>query len=58
VQRGVATCPFSLVERELRENLTVGTWRLDQEDMEAIKPLDRHYHYLNPKAWYGLPLWA
>jgi diketogulonate reductase-like aldo/keto reductase len=57
VQRGVNTCPFSLRENELAENLLVGTWELDQEDMDLIKTLDRQHHYLNPRDWYGLPLW-
>lgn len=57
VQRGVATMPMSLHEDELRQNLTVGTWALDEEDMDAMARLDKDYHYLNPNDWYGLPLW-
>lgn len=57
VQRGVTTCSFSLKENELRENITVGSWRLDDADMELIKTLNRNHHYLDPKNWYGLPLW-
>ena len=49
---------FSLKENELRENLTVGSWALDDEDMEQIATLDKEFHYLRPDAWYGLPLWS
>lgn len=58
VQRGVGVPPFSLKENELRENLTVGSWALDDEDMEQIATLDKEFHYLRPDAWYGLPLWS
>ncbi len=57
VQRGIGTPPFSLKENELRENLTVGSWELDQEDMDEIAELDKNFHYLRPESWYGLPLW-
>lgn len=57
IQRGVATPPFSLYENELRENLTVGDWELDDAAMAAIAELDKDYHYLRPESWYGLPLW-
>eukprot|EP00056_Hartaetosiga_gracilis_P022687 m.32370 g.32370 ORF g.32370 m.32370 type:complete len:379 (-) comp9777_c0_seq5:752-1888(-) len=57
VQRGVNTMPFSLKENELRENLSVGTWSLDDEDVYKMASLDEGFHYLNPKEWYGLPLW-
>jgi diketogulonate reductase-like aldo/keto reductase len=49
--------PFSLNENELRENLLVGTWELDEADMALIKTVDRRHHYLDPYNWYGLPLW-
>ncbi len=58
VQRGVATPPFSLKAEELAENLTVGSWELDEEDMNDIRTLDFDYHFLRPEAWYGLPLWS
>lgn len=58
IQRGTPTCPFSLRENELRMNLTVGDWELEEEDMEAIKTLDKDFHYLRPESWYGLPLWG
>jgi len=58
VQRGVATPPFSLFENELRENLTVGDWELDDEAMAQIAELDKDFHYLRPESWYGLPLWS
>lgn len=58
VQRDVCTPPFSLKEGELRENLTVGDWALDEEDMVLMQSLDKDYHYLRPEAWYGLPLWS
>jgi len=57
-QRGVGTPPFSLKENELRMNLTVGSWELSGDDMEAMKSLDKDYHYLRPDSWYGLPLWS
>ena len=57
VQRGVNTMPFSLHERELRENLTAGSWALDSADMDKMRALDMGFHYLNPQEWYGLPLW-
>ena len=57
VQRGVATPPFSLREKELRENLTVGDWELDAEGMAEMATLDKDFHYLRPESWYGLPLW-
>eukprot|EP00039_Didymoeca_costata_P024602 m.10815 g.10815 ORF g.10815 m.10815 type:complete len:397 (+) comp4323_c0_seq1:100-1290(+) len=57
VQRGVPVPPFSLNENELRENLLVGSWALDQEDMDKIATLDKAYHYLRPDEWYGLPYW-
>lgn len=57
VQRGVATPPFSLYENELRENLTVGDWELDDDAMKEIADVDKDYHYLRPESWYGLPLW-
>jgi diketogulonate reductase-like aldo/keto reductase len=43
--------PFSLRENELRENLTVGSWRLDEADMKLIASLDRGHHYLDPINW-------
>lgn len=58
IQRGVATPPFSLHENEMKQNLTVGQWALNDEDMEAIKSVDKDFHYLRPEAWYGLPLWS
>jgi len=58
IQRGVCVPPFSLYENELRENLKVGDWALDEEDMVEIATLDKAYHYLRPEAWYGLPLWS
>ncbi|EDQ90983.1 uncharacterized protein MONBRDRAFT_15533, partial [Monosiga brevicollis MX1] len=57
VQRGVNTMPFSLRENELRQNLTVGEFALDDEDMAKIRSLDLRHHYLDPYDWYGLPLW-
>jgi diketogulonate reductase-like aldo/keto reductase len=41
VQRGVATPPFSLNPDELKENLTVGSWELDEEDISEIKTLQK-----------------
>lgn len=58
IQRGVSVPPFSLHENELRENLKVGDWELDQADMDEIATLDKDYHYLRPESWYGLPLWS
>ena len=58
VQRGVSTPPFSLHENELRQNLTVGSWELSDEDMAEMATLDKDYHYLRPESWYGLPLWS
>ena len=57
-QRGVGTPPFSLYEDELRENLGVGSWALDDSDMAEIRALDKDFHYLRPDSWYGLPLWS
>eukprot|EP00051_Salpingoeca_urceolata_P026272 m.476690 g.476690 ORF g.476690 m.476690 type:complete len:385 (-) comp20614_c0_seq1:209-1363(-) len=58
VQRGVATCPMSLRENELRENLKPGSWQLDSTDLDAIARLDLGHHYLRPADWYNLPLWS
>jgi len=58
IQGGIGVPPFSLKENELRENLTVGSWSLDEEDMAAIATVDKDFHYLRPEAWYGLPLWS
>ena len=57
VQRGVPTMPMSLKAHELAENLSVGTWALDEDDMQQMAALDKNYHYLDPQDWYGLPLW-
>lgn len=58
IQRGVPTPPFSLHENEMRQNLTVGSWALEDSDMEAMKSIDKDFHYLRPESWYGLPLWS
>jgi len=58
IQRGVNTCPFSLHENELRQNLSVGDWELSEEDMATIATIDKQFHYLRPDSWYGLPLWS
>jgi diketogulonate reductase-like aldo/keto reductase len=57
IQGGIPTPPFSLKESEIRQNLTVGSWAMDDADMALIASIDKNYHYLRPEAWYGLPLW-
>merc|ERR1719253_2179777 len=57
-QRGVATMPFSLKENEMKENLDIWKFTLDQQDMDAIRTLEKGHHYLRPKTWYGLAYWS
>ena len=56
-QRGVATMPFSLKENEMKENLDIWKFTLDEGDMAEIEKLDKGHHYLRPGDWFGLPLW-
>lgn len=56
-QRGVCTMPMTIKEREMRENLSVFHFELDDEDNAAIAALELRHHYLRPEDWYGLPLW-
>ena len=56
-QRGVATMPFSLKENEMKENLDIWKFTLDDGDMAEIEKIDKGHHYLRPGDWFGLPLW-
>ncbi|EGB06047.1 hypothetical protein AURANDRAFT_30071, partial [Aureococcus anophagefferens] len=56
-QRGVCTMPMTIKEREMRENLSIFHFELDDEDNAAIAALELRHHYLRPEDWYGLPLW-
>jgi diketogulonate reductase-like aldo/keto reductase len=48
---------MTIKEREMRENLSVFHFELDDEDNAAIAALELRHHYLRPEDWYGLPLW-
>ncbi|KAH8055119.1 sigma-70 [Aureococcus anophagefferens] len=53
-QRGVCTMPMTIKEREMRENLSIFHFELDDEDNAAIAALELRHHYLRPEdcgAW-------
>lgn len=56
-QRGVCTMPMTIKESEMRQNLDIFNFELDDEDNAAIAKLEQRHHYLRPEDWYGLPLW-
>jgi alcohol dehydrogenase (NADP+) len=49
VDRGTAVIPKSTNEGRIKENLASENVALTQEDMDALKSLDKHFRYVNGK---------
>jgi len=48
LQRGLATIPKSVIEKELLENMKVFEFGLDEKDMEAISALNQNLRKIVP----------
>lgn len=51
MERGTSVIPKSVNAERIRENLAAADLRLDDEDMERIAGLDRHFRYVDGEFW-------
>jgi alcohol dehydrogenase (NADP+) len=49
--RGTAVIPKSTNPKRINQNLEAGAIKLDQEDMEKIKSVDKHYRFIDGSFW-------
>lgn len=52
LERGVATIPKSTNDARIQQNLESFELQLDQEDMQNLKSIDKHYRYVNGKFYH------
>jgi len=54
----LSVIPKSTKPARIRENLDVYSWTLDQDDMQKIAQLDRHYRFCRPEFFFNVPFFA
>lgn len=51
IQRGISVIPKSEKEERIKQNLDVFGFELDNNDMEKIKGVDKHFRFNNPAVF-------
>lgn len=51
VQRGIAVIPKSVNPERIQQNIDAANVKLDEDDMQTITGLDKHYRFINGAIW-------
>lgn len=51
VHRGTAVIPKSVNPKRIQQNIEAAQVKLDEEDMQQITGLDKHYRFINGSIW-------
>ncbi|OGH88524.1 MAG: hypothetical protein A3J93_04120 [Candidatus Magasanikbacteria bacterium RIFOXYC2_FULL_42_28] len=55
VQRDTIAIPKSITPERIKENTNIFGFELTGEEMDLIGKLDRHFRFVDPFGWWGVP---
>ncbi|HEY4527410.1 MAG TPA: aldo/keto reductase [Candidatus Paceibacterota bacterium] len=58
MERGTTPIPKSVTPARIQENIAVFDFELSENEMRAIKKIDKHLRFVDPYAWWKIPYFS